>query len=245
MRTDIKIGIVEDELIIAEKIKALLLSIGYTVCDPVSSYLEALGMIEEEKPDLLLLDINLGDKKDGIDLARKINESYQTPFIFLTANSDSATVERSKEVKPLAFLVKPFNKEGLFSSIEIAFSNFESNKPLVNSIGNNIAPRDFIFIKENHKFIKVLFQEIVFIESCENYVFIHTKDKQKSIVRSTFNDFLSQLPADKFVRTHRSYAVQLALIEKVEPTEITASGHKIALSNSNRAAFYKILGLAD
>jgi DNA-binding response OmpR family regulator len=76
---------------------------------------------------MLLLDINLNDTKDGIDLAEKINELFQLPFIFLTANSDSATIERAKKVKPNAYLVKPFNKDELYAAIEIVFNNHKSN----------------------------------------------------------------------------------------------------------------------
>src|SRR5690348_12950127 len=108
MSAEIKIGIVEDELIIAEKIKLLLEGMGYLICEPVSSYDEALAMIEKEKPDMLLLDINLNDKKDGIDLAEQVNRQHRIPFIFLTANSDRATIERAKKVNPNAYLVKPF-----------------------------------------------------------------------------------------------------------------------------------------
>ena len=67
MNKTIKIGIVDDELIIAEKTKSFLMSAGYEVCEPVPTYAEALVMIDEEAPDILLLDINLNDKKDGID----------------------------------------------------------------------------------------------------------------------------------------------------------------------------------
>jgi DNA-binding LytR/AlgR family response regulator len=245
MHTEIKIGIVEDELLIAEKIKRILENMGYETCEPSGNYEEALNMIKMEKPDLLLLDINLNDKKDGIDLAVKINELYQIPFIFLTANSDSKTIERAKKVKPHAFLVKPFNKDELFASIEIAFNNYSSTKiAQANPIITGSTPnKDFIFIRDSHRFIKILFTEIVSIESQENYVVIHTKDKKNSMFRSTFSDFLAQLPESNFIRIHRSFAVQLSLIEHVEPTEITAAGQKIPLSNSYREELYAVLGI--
>ncbi len=244
MNSEIKIGIVEDELLIAEKIKRILENMGYHTCEPAGKYNEALEMIKSEKPDLLLLDINLNDKKDGIDLAEKINELYQVPFIFLTANSDSNTVERAKKVKPHAFLVKPFNKEELFASIEIAFNNYANAKKTqtVTSIISN-AGKDFIFIRDSHRFIKILFNEIVSIESQENYVVIHTKDKKSSMIRSTFSNFLAQLPENNFIRSHRSFAVQISLIENVEPTEITAAGQKIPLSSSYREELYTALGI--
>ncbi len=79
----IKIGIVEDEAIIADNLSNTLTQLGYDVAEPATSYAEAITMIETEKPDLLLLDIQLKGKKDGIDLAMKIKEDYHLPFIFL------------------------------------------------------------------------------------------------------------------------------------------------------------------
>ena len=245
MNTEIKIGIVEDELLIAEKIKRLLMSMDYEVCEPVSSYEEALAMIETEKPDLLLLDINLNSKKDGIDLAEKVNELYQLPFIFLTANSDALTVERAKNVKPNAYLVKPFKKEELIIAIEIAFNNYQNEKAkTINPLPNPTA-KDFIFIKENQRFVKILFSDIVYVESYENYVQIFTTEIKKKIVRSTFADFLTQLPTGKFFRTHRSFAVQINLVENIEPTEVFACGYKIPISNTYRADLFKALGIRD
>lgn len=83
MKTEIKIGIIEDELIIAEKIKHILIEFGYTVCEPAGNYDDAMEMIRMQKPDLLLLDINLGEEKDGIDIAQKVNESYGCLLFFL------------------------------------------------------------------------------------------------------------------------------------------------------------------
>ncbi len=242
MNTDIKIGIVEDELLIAEKIKSHLISMGYEVCEPVSTYEDALEMIEAEKPDMLLLDINLNHKKDGIHIAEKVNQKYQLPFIFLTANSDVDTIERAKEVKPNAYLVKPYTKEELFAAIEIAFNNYSKAKSPIKP--NEVSSfKDYIFIREQSKFIKVLFSEIIFVESRENYVVVHTKEKKSNIIRSTFSDFLSQLPQDRFCRIHRGFAVQLNRIENVEPTEVTASGFKIPVSNSYREALFTALGI--
>lgn len=244
MNTDIKIGIVEDELLIAEKIKTHLISMGYEVCEPVSNYEDALEMIASEKPDMLLLDINLSNKKDGIHIAEKVNQKFNLPFIFLTANSDVDTIERAKEVKPNAYLVKPYTKEELFAVIEIAFNNYSKTKSTIKPSEASTL-KDYIFIREQHKFIKILFSEIVFVESRENYVVIHTKEKKSNLIRSTFSDFLAQLPLDKFYRTHRSFAVQLNLVENIEPTEVFACGFKIPISNTYRSDLFVALGIKE
>ena len=245
MKTEIKIAIVEDELIIAEKIKHILAGIGYTICDPVTNFDEALAMIVNEKPDLLLLDVNLNGEKDGIDIARKVNEQYHIPYIFLTAYSDGATIERAKAVKPLAYLVKPFTKEELFASIEIAFNNYRMLKNVQENNHSKTKSRDFVFLRESHRFIKVAFSDIAFIESRENYVIIHSGTKKDTFIRSTFSDFLAELPPDQFCRVHRSFAVQTNLIEDIEPTEIIVAGYKVPASSSYRAALFAQLGIKE
>src|SRR4051812_34763493 len=102
--TKIKVGIVEDEMVIAEGIIVALTQLGYDTTEPAASFTEAMELIENERPDILLLDIQLSGKKDGIDLAWKIKEDYNIPFIFLSANADSATVVRAKKLTPPASL---------------------------------------------------------------------------------------------------------------------------------------------
>jgi DNA-binding NarL/FixJ family response regulator len=121
----IKVGIVEDEMIIADTICLALQNLNYDYCKPARSFEKAIQMIENEKPNIVLLDINLNAKLDGIDLGHHINANYALPIIYLTANIDKATIERCKETLPNAFLIKPFSNEELFSAIEIAmFSHF-------------------------------------------------------------------------------------------------------------------------
>jgi len=243
MRSEIKIGIVEDELLIAEKIKLLLIELGYVVTEPVSNYEDALNMITNEKPDLLLLDINLSDKKDGIDIGQKVLNEYGIPFIFLTANSDATTIARAKMVKPYAYLVKPFTKDELFAAIEISFNNYSQRESITITSSPALKRNEFIFIRDNHKYFKVHFDSIAYIESMENYVVIHTRDKKTHTVRSTFNDFIKQLPESKFYRVHRSFVIQLDLIDHVEHGEVVVGGMKVALSATYRDGLYEVLGI--
>ena len=91
-----KIGIVEDEVIIADNLSQILEKLGYEVIEPASTYDEGLSMLQNDQPDIVLLDVHLNNKKDGIDLAWKVKDEFDIPFIFLTANADAATVERAK-----------------------------------------------------------------------------------------------------------------------------------------------------
>ena len=124
----IKVGIVEDEMIIAETISLALKKLDYFPIEPAYSYESAIRMLNNEQPNIVLIDINLNDELDGVDLAHYINSNYSLPIIFLTANSDRNTIERSKQTRPNAFLVKPFSNEDLFSAIEIALFNHEMQR---------------------------------------------------------------------------------------------------------------------
>jgi DNA-binding NarL/FixJ family response regulator len=119
----IKVGIVEDEMIISDTICLALKKLNYVPCTPANSFERAVHMIEKEQPNVVLLDINLNAALDGIDLAHYINTNFALPIIYLTANSDKSTIERCKTTLPSAFLIKPFSNDELFSAIEIALFN--------------------------------------------------------------------------------------------------------------------------
>jgi len=237
----LKIGIVEDELVIARTILNTLNELGYSHCGPAINYTEALEMLAQEKPDLLLLDIQLSGKKDGIDVAEKLNELHPIPFIFLTANSDGETIDRAKKVRPHAYIVKPFTKEELFAAIEIAFSNFTGSR-------SNAKPepaKEYMFVRDGYVFRKIFFNDLLYLESDANYITLHLKSQKKVMVRSTLNDFIEQLDTRKFIRIHRSYSVNINLIDDVFPTEVSINGTKIPIGKSYREELFKALGINE
>lgn len=241
----LKIGVVEDELIIARTIIGTLHEIGYEHCGAAINYTEALELIEAEKPDLLLLDIQLSGARDGIDVARQVNEKYGLPFIFLTANSDAATLERAKSVNPHGYIVKPFAKEDLFAAIEIAFNNFNRSKQPASGFGTvqAKAERNHVFVKDGYRFRKLLFRDIVYLQSEHNYVSIYLADKSKVLVRSLFSEFVESLPPQLFKRVHRSYVVNLEKISAVEPGEVVVEDVKLPVSPAFKPDLLKTLGI--
>lgn len=243
--TVLKIGIVEDELVIGRTILSTLKELGYSHCGPAINYTEALEMLEQDKPDLLLLDIQLSGKKDGIDVAQKVNELYHLPFIFLTANSDAETIDRAKKVKPHAYIVKPFTREELFAAIEIAFSNFTVTRSDARPKHEVYRTRDCMFVKDGYVFRKIFFSELLYLESDANYVTLHLSSQKKVMVRSTLNDFMEQLDQKTFIRIHRSYAVNINMIDDISPTELSIQGIKIAIGRSYREELFKILGINE
>lgn len=242
----LKIGIVEDELVIARTIVSTLDELGYSHCGPAISYTEAMDMLEKNRPDLLLLDIQLAGKKDGIDVAAKVNELYPIPFIFLTANSDAETIDRAKQVRPHAYIVKPFTKEELFAAIEIAFSNFTAgHSPVKSAPAASYYTKDYVFVRDGYVFRKILFNELLYLESDANYLTLHCKGQKKVMVRSTLNDFIEQLDLKTFIRIHRSYSVNITMIDDISPAEVSMQGIKIPIGKSYKEALFKALGIRE
>lgn len=121
---EFKILIVEDEPIIAEGIALHLKNSHFSVSDIAYDADEAVTSLQKKNPDIAILDINLESDKDGIQIAEYINKVCPIPFIFLTSYSDEVIMERAKATSPAGFIVKPFNKNTLIATLEIAISNF-------------------------------------------------------------------------------------------------------------------------
>lgn len=112
-----KVLIVEDAVIIAEDLAASVEELGYEMVGITDNAPEAYELIENKKPDVALLDINLGTEIDGLDIAKKLNEEYQLPFIFITAFSSKQTQEKIASLNPKGYLVKPFENEELEAAL--------------------------------------------------------------------------------------------------------------------------------
>lgn len=222
----VKVLIVEDELIIAEDICDTLKDFGYETLEPAINYTEAIYQIEKNKPDIAILDIYLSGKKTGIDIAKKIRENYNLPFIFLTSNSDPLTIEKSKEVLPSAYLIKPFSKNELYASIEIALHNFSKKIGTINS--ENLVIKNSLFVKEKGSYSKVNFKDILYLKSCHVYVEIFLRNEKKMLIRSSLNDILENLDS-RFIRVHRSYILNSEYLSKISQTSINLLDYKIPI----------------
>lgn len=240
----IKVGIVEDEMIIAQGIAHALHELGYDTTEPAISYTEALGMIVSERPDVVLLDIQLKGHKDGIELAKKIKEEYHIPFIFLTANADAATVSRAKELNPPAYLVKPFNKSELFAAIEICQHNFSvADNKTDTSEKDNYHIKDCLFIKHGANFHKIKTEDILYIESDNIYINVHTRGI-KYLVRQSIQNYLDLIGARHFMRVHKSFAINTSHIDQINAASVFINGKEIPIGKTYREELLSFLRLS-
>lgn len=237
MSSPIKILIVEDEMIIAANTSLQLTNLGYEVSGIVSRGEEALVQIEENLPDIILLDIQLKGELDGIETAHRMQKHFNIPIIYLTSNVDEANFERAKETNPYAFISKPFKKLDLQHAIDLTANRILEAEIKVseeNSSEPSFVLSDRIFVRHNDRIVKIIIADILYIEADRNYCRIHAKGKIFLLV-VTLKDIEKKLPKDFFIRVHRSYIINLLQIDEVAAKHLVISRKAIPLSKSLRA----------
>jgi nitrogen fixation negative regulator NifL len=122
--------IVEDDPQIAFLIHHALTSYGYQVLPPLATGEAAIERVRQSRPDLVLMDIGLSGAMDGIAAAQEITSHFQTPIIYLTANTDDTTLDRAKVTEPLSYIIKPFRARDLCITVEMALHHYRLTRQL-------------------------------------------------------------------------------------------------------------------
>ena len=227
-----KVLIVEDEILIADSIKRLLESKGYEVVAIAISYEEAVLAFDNEKPDITLLDIRLNGQKNGIDVAKYINNSSnKKPFLFLTSQMDQNNISQAKQTYPAGYLSKPIQQDSLTATIEITLHKFFSQHSL---------PHQVRLHDGNTKYL-IDINDILFIQSEHVYVKVFRKDKDYILHRSTLKDIIGRLPDDQFIQTHRSFVVNLKQIKSWDTNFIYVDKYEIPMSRSKKKEVLQLL----
>ncbi|EMS35308.1 Sensory transduction regulatory protein [Mariniradius saccharolyticus AK6] len=215
MRNPTRILIVEDDMIIAANISLQLSNLGYEVTGIETRGEDAVNHALENHPDIILMDINLKGKIDGIEAAKAIKKTWDIPLVYLTANTDDASFQKAKETHPFAFISKPFNKLNLERTIALVEEKVNEKRE-TESVPHQLIDglEDRIFIRTNGKLVKVMLDEILYLEADRNYCHIYTKDQDYLIV-NTLNIVCEKLTSKNFLRVHRSFVVNLKKLDAV------------------------------
>lgn len=233
-----KVAILDDEVIICETLEKLLQELGYEVIGYALDYEEAAELLKKNRPDIFLLDINLGSSLSGKDFAVHLRATTEIPIIFISSYSDKHTLNSVKELLPDGYLVKPFTKNDLFTAIEIALNNF-NGKLLEKKREAKAAPS--FFVKQDAFFVKINFSDLHYIKSEGVYVELYTADK-KYLYRESLKNMLDLLP-DYFLQTHRSYIVNIQTVEAVNKESVVVAGAFLPVSTSFAETLFQRLDI--
>jgi len=237
MGVTIKILVVEDEMIIGAKISMQLTNLGYEVSGLLSRGEDVPAHVAENRPDIVLLDINLKGSLDGIETAKRLAAVSRIPVIYLTANSDEATFNRAKTTKPSAFISKPFKQLDLQRAIELTISRLEENLPEIVTTeadleqGNSERPyflNDRMFVRSKERMVKIMYDDVLFIEAMRNYSRIITKNNEY-LLSITLKVIEDKLPPSLFVRIHRTYLTNITMIDEVAENHVIIGQKEIPI----------------
>jgi DNA-binding LytR/AlgR family response regulator len=242
----VSVLIVEDKAIIAENLKISLEEAGYRVAGNVTSGERALEALAQELPDIVLMDIQLAGKMDGIQTTEQIKKIADVPVIYITDFSDRATIDRAKHTYPAAYLLKPFKAHDLLIAIDIALYNASSGKPAQAAKTEKpsdtiLTLKDRIFVKEKDAWQRINLDDVLWIEADGSYCEIRTK--QKSYVQAiSLKVFSQKVIHPMLVRVHRSLMVNIDKITSIKGNQLFMDESKdkeILVSESYRDEVHK------
>jgi DNA-binding LytR/AlgR family response regulator len=213
----LRILLVEDDISAALDVEMLLADMGYTLMATIKEGNKALATILEEQPDLIIMDIELKGKLSGMDIAKEIKH-LEIPIIFTTSYTDKQMFNEAKETYSFGYIVKPFDKLTLQSTIEQAVKTLYSGETLDHDTSNwkDGLVKDSLLVKHNNILYKVRFEEILFIQGEGNYCTLNTASK-KYVVKMSLKKVLEELPGEFFLPIHKSHIANLAAIESIDP----------------------------
>ncbi len=190
---------------------------------------EAIKYMKRFPVDLLFIDIQMHEY-NGIEVYK--NLSVKPMVIFTTAFAEYAV--DGFDVNAVDYLLKPFSFERFNKAVKKASDLFRASRPLEES--------RFISVRSNYSLVKIRIDDIMLIESFDDYLNICLKDKKVYVVRMTMTKILEELPGDEFVRIHRSYIVPIKQIETVRNKTVFLCDKKIPVGSKYEQEFFEKFG---
>ena len=218
--------IVDDEPLSQRVIRKYLNDIPFLELRATCSHaLEAMEVLKKENIQLIFLDINM-PQQSGIDFYKSL---AKPPAVIFTTAYPQYAVD-GFEVNATDYLLKPIAYERFLVAI---------NKVLTNTSASS--ETDFIILKENKALHKARFEDILFVEAYGDYVKVHLNDKTIT-THSTFSGLIAQLPKH-FIRTHKSFSVNINKLSQLSGNQIMVASHKIPIGQTYKTKVLEALHL--
>ncbi len=241
----LKILIVEDELIIARDIKDILSSKGYFVTDICSSVVQAKESLNKTKPDLVLIDINLQGDLPGTEIGKFLLEKDKIPFVYITSYTDTKTIDDVKITRPMGYIVKPFKKIELLIAVELALNNHQLKKIDPNRNEESITSEAPLKIRETIAYInnnlenKIELKQLALIAGIDvayysrifkehigispyQYI-LKRKIERSKVLLETSNIKISEIAFELGFQSHSNFTVAFSKLVEVTPEEYRIS----------------------
>lgn len=209
----------------AEKIDDL------NLLDTFSNPFEALTFLQKNTVDIIFLDIQMPEL-NGVQFAKVIGT--KSSIVFTTAYPTYAV--EGFELQALDYLVKPISLQRFLAS----FNRYKELKE--QGISSGKKPKaNYLFVKTEYRHQKINFEDILYLKGMGDYVLIMTTEG-KVMTLENMKSFESHLPADQFIRVHKSYLISMSKIDFIEKNKIILAGERIPIGATYQEAFWKKVG---
>jgi DNA-binding LytR/AlgR family response regulator len=198
--------------------------------------LEAKAEMQKNKIDILFLDINM-PLLDGISFLKTLKNPPQV--IFTTAYKEYAL--NAFDLAACDYLLKPFSLERFIVAVDKAIEQLNKSRPVIEHIVES-KREEYLFIKADGKIYKILFNDILYAEASGNYTKIVTTSNTL-MPGITFSGFEQQLPGSQFIRVHRSFIINKALITLIDGNRVFINKVEIPVGSNYKDQFLKSLGI--
>lgn len=228
--------IVDDESLAVDVISEYVSRIDKLhLVDTCNNAIEAMQKLNENEVDLLFLDIQMPGLT-GLQLIR--NLSHRPEVIFTTAYSEYAL--EGFELEALDYLIKPISFERFIKAVNRYFKSHQQIE-IPQNITSNTFSDAFIFVKSDKMMVKIVLQDIKYIESLRNYVSIYLSDGREIKTMNTISNIEEKLPETHFIRVHRSYIIAIDKIESYTTGSLNISDKNIPIGRNYKEQVLNIL----
>jgi DNA-binding LytR/AlgR family response regulator len=224
----VKFLVVEDEVLIAEDLKDRLNMLGINDVQLAHSKEETFFKLNHFEIDVVLLDIHLEHSNDGLEIAKRINDSFKIPFLFITSHTDIVTIQKIIELKPFAYLSKPIKNADLTVQVELVKKQVLSER------------KDFIMIKDGVNWFKVFLNDICCIVADGNYLNIFCGNKKYN-TRIQLSSILDELPQPPFIKLNRSTVLNMDKITSFTRKSVFVEDLEFVISRNNSKEIAQVL----
>ena len=230
--------VIDDEPLAQQLVQQYLEDVpGVEVAGVFKNGLEAMSFLQEHEIDLMFLDINM-PKLSGLDLLRSLRHP---PVVVVTTAYRDFAVD-AYELDVVDYLEKPFSFHRFLRAVNKAQEKIAAVKAIRRPapVATSADEPPFIFVKSNKKSLKVMLDEILFVESLSDYVRLHLTDR-KITLHTTLKNVEQWLPTHQFPRIHKSYIVSIAKVEQVEGNQIQIGQQTLPIGTNYRKPFLELI----
>ncbi|SJZ35121.1 LytR/AlgR family response regulator transcription factor [Sediminibacterium ginsengisoli] len=234
---NLSVIIVDDKPLAVEILESYLQKISFaTLAGSFTNPLEALAFIEQNRPDIVLLDIQMPEIT-GVQLMRMAGSHSR--YILTTAYAEYAV--EGFDLEAVDYLLKPVSFDRFYLAMQKAKNLFAAvpEMPVQREVQS---AKDFMFIRTDRKIRKINYADILFIEARQNYIEIHTP-QEKMMALQTMKQAMDTLPVTGFMRVHKSFIVNIAAIDGIEQHIISMGNARIPVGEAYRTEFYRTIGV--